>query len=195
MLIVTLRTDRDQASRLVSPEALALWDKLVAAGVRVEEPLPTRSHQLTGGTISPDDLIALIAELGAAGYLARLDKAVKTRAASQRPITSAIAFPPGSPIEAVRQLLPATAGAVYVLSDDAGRALYVGQTRTPGPRLRRHSLTQDWWPRVARIELHLVADPLARRVLEEELTVKLAPAHSQITDLDRAHRRILAGGR
>ncbi len=95
-----------------------------------------------------------------------------------------IDVPPGAAIEEFRQLLPATAHAVYVLVRQDGVALYIGQSRTPGQRLRRHFLKKPWWAEVSRIELHLVGGELEARQLERELTDLRRPLWSEVTDLE-----------
>jgi len=80
-----------------------------------------------------------------------------------------------------RRRLPVRGYVVYVLVDGVGQALYVGQTRAPRSRIRSHWRSQPWWPEVADIELHPVADELAARILEQRLTEEMRPLHSKVT--------------
>ena len=47
---------------------------------------------------------------------------------------------------------------VYWLYDAEGRVLYIGCTRQLTRRLTEHSKHQEWWPRIARIEVEGYAD-------------------------------------
>jgi hypothetical protein len=105
-----------------------------------------------------------------------------------------IELQPGAPFDSFRGLLPTAQYAVYVLLDANGDALYVGQSAHPRTRLRDHWRLKEWFPEVAGIELHLVADELAARTLEKLLTSELDPACSEITWADDVRLTRLAGG-
>lgn len=104
-------------------------------------------------------------------------------------------IPPRRPdpgeFERFRHGLPTRGHFVYVLAGTDGLALYVGQSSQLRTRIRAHWRGQRWWPEVAEALLWPAADERRARYLEDELTQLLRPAYSRVTDLDRAHLRIL----
>lgn len=68
---------------------------------------------------------------------------------------------------------------VYVLLDADKRPLYVGSTKDLAKRIDRHRRVQTWWPDVAFVTWHAVADDRWTRFDTESWVIKaLDPPHN-----------------
>ena len=73
---------------------------------------------------------------------------------------------------------PGSDPVVYVLVDEADRALYVGSTKDVARRVGEHRRRQPWWPDVARVEVYPMEAWDVALYVERNLISRLAPRHN-----------------
>lgn len=67
---------------------------------------------------------------------------------------------------------------LYRLFDASGALLYVGVSRDPFERLRRHAQKKEWWAEVARIDLSVCATYRTALTQEREAIAVERPLHN-----------------
>lgn len=67
---------------------------------------------------------------------------------------------------------------IYILRDDAGQVLYVGQSLNVAQRLSNHKRSQSWWPEVEAIEIQHCETKADMDALEMRLISELWPLHN-----------------